>query len=446
MLTQGCLHFGSRNVLPAPPDHVLGPAHQEIAAPLVLAHQVAGMGPPVAHPGCRRLGLPPVALRKPGAPADELTDLAPSHIATGRVHQSGGVPGLGPANRPRADGVGLLDAGGRGKTDFRGAIRFPPRDAPARLDFAMPLGWNPRAGNPAHPVSPIDRRIFRLLQEQHRHGAEAVEERAADVANRLPERGRRELRQHREFHPDQQGEDEIPAEIAVVERCHDHHDVVRGEVAQAGVVDRAGDPPAVGQHAALGKSGGAGGVLERGQRLRAEMVDRIPGRCGRDLVAKRRGRLVAPNPRGAVPAEHQLQIRASRGHDVGQRADGVHQHQRAGTRIGQEMAEIGLLVPDIDRHDHGAQPHHAQPDERIVEPVGHHDGHPVPRLDPERREPIGHPGRTGLDLRKGEPLGPESQTVAIRRQGGASPEEMANRRAVGERGHGGFRHTGRQWP
>src|SRR6202022_2963278 len=86
MRQQGILHFGRRDVLATPPDHLLEPPGQEDVAVLITVAGITRVQPAVLNGRRRDLGRIPVPRRHHGIAEAELTDLAGFHVATFRVN------------------------------------------------------------------------------------------------------------------------------------------------------------------------------------------------------------------------------------------------------------------------------------------------------------------------------------------------------------------------
>jgi hypothetical protein len=186
LLTEHGLHLPGGDVLAAPPDHVLGPSDEVVIAIVVLAHQVAGVGPAVSHPFGGRLGVVPISERVDRTPADELADFTPGHVLSVGIDESALVARQHPPDRSRPGHPAIGERHGHDEADLGGSVPLAPRHAPASFELGVLIGRDPRTGDPTDPVPAVDGGILRLFLEQHRHCPQAVEEGAADVPHRSP--------------------------------------------------------------------------------------------------------------------------------------------------------------------------------------------------------------------------------------------------------------------
>ena len=272
----------------------------------------------------------------------------------------------------------------------------------------------------AHLLEHMDGRVRR--PPRHPAQAQVAVARSHDVAHLVP------------LHPDEDASGH-PVALEVVHRGlgvelpgpHDHraparHDIRQDadepadvEQRQVGVphvvvaadalldhrVDRLHHHVEVGQHGALGPSGGARGVHDQRRRLLRHVdLERIV-RLGREHV------FVALDPGPA--ASGRVRLRFTQHHDgVECRQRGPHRiHQcqqrlvdddRAGAGIAQHVSDLRRHEPEVDRHDDRPQPPAGEDRLDHLDAVAHQDGDPVALADAASPQPACEPVHAGVDL------------------------------------------------
>jgi len=184
--------------------------------------------------------------------------------------------------------------------------------------------------------------------------------------------------------------DDVPLRVEVGERLRGQHHVVGGDARELGqhAVAKRG-PVAVGQQAALGPAGGAGGVLHVGDRGRRDLL------LGERIVRRRSfvGCQVVDQDDLGCGGEAAQEVGVRRRRD-GQPRSGVVD----------EVLGVGRAVADVERHHRGAEAGEGEPGEREVGAVVEHHRDPVSGAHPTLAQRLGpRRGATG-DLAEGQRL------------------------------------------
>ncbi len=159
---------------------------------------------------------------------------------------------------------------------------------------------------------------------------------------------------------------------------------------------------AVGEHAALGAAGGAGGVDQgcevQRRRRRTTRLQLVVGEVGADP-----GEHLDPVVLDRPDVAQLLEVGAHLGdpREVG----GALRHHGGGTGVAQDPADLLGRGGLVDRHRHGAgEPDRVVEERPLVAGAGD-QGDPVARLDPRGHQPLGHGPHLGEERRRGD-IGP----------------------------------------
>jgi hypothetical protein len=399
-------HFRGREVLTPPADHFLPTPDEGVRAVAVVAHEVAGLQPPVDDDGRGLLGHFVVAAHDCGVVQFELADLSRRdrfavlddahvvHMAEGRV-----LP-----RRPEAAVGPFAVAPDQRVRRLRHRVAAHELQAEARLDLELALARRRRArvAEAQRVVGVV--RARGLPHQDLEHGADRVELRRAVRAGRVEERAGRVTGQQHEARGRGDGtERRVGGRVDVEQRQRRHQPVVAREPHPEREPLTRHDVRQVRLHHELRAAGRAGGRDHHGDVELVEVARAAPV----GVVVVQRAGVEHPGRRRVRSPDRGRQVGV--GHDRGR----LHLLHEAG--------QLGVGAAPVHRHLGGPHLHQREPRQEIVGRVAGGDEHEVAPADAVRAQGrrAALDARQGLAVREGVLAGEEPRAVGRALDGGS---------------------------